>query len=429
MIKQTLVSVRQRPRWNGRRQSRLVRRLCREPLMNITHHPGRERELGKTNLHCGNFCLANYTNTVVALRMPQAWQTATDCGMRFFLNPTLIIFAPFLCSGKPLPAYNGSQAMSLRAKVENDAEWSSSQVMDVVPKLDVFKMLVQHNYENSTTQTSFVPASEVVGGWCVWIYSLLFIHLPLLYCNNWAGGIEPLQCSDTTKTRRICRSWTLEWPKLCNTKGPHSARAASSPREPLPAAQQIIGPADAAFPLQFCELYLCQPHQTLCQTYFCAISPKSILNTFPLCLFSGRYFKSWWWKVNGNALSTWVHAISLKTGFKSTRHPFYSKDAQRTEKNRDCERKHHKLVWFAHRAEHGLSAAGDQKSPEHQWLRVRSRHISTAFCSRAATVLRWRHSTDQPAHFTVCLQRLRTSLLILILFLGLFKWCFGLFSY
>lgn len=258
---------------------------------------------------------------------------------------------------------------------------------------------------------------------CVWIFSLLFIHLPLLYCNNWAAGIEALQCSDTTKTRRICRSWTLEWPKLCNTKGPHSARAASYPREPLPAAQQIIGPADAAFPLQFCELYLCQPHQTLCQTYFCAISPKSILNTFPLSLFSGRYFKSWWCKVNGNALSTWVHAISLKTGFKSTRHPFYSKDAQRTEKNRDCERKHHKPVWFAHRAEHGLSAAGDQKKPRTSMVACTEQSYQYGFLQQSSN-----RPQVAPLDRPTC-TRLRTSLLILIIFFGLFNWCFGLFSY
>lgn len=86
-------------------------------------------------------------------------------------------------------------------------------------------------------------------------------------------------------------------------------------------------------------------------------------------------------RFNGNAPSMWDHIISLKTGFKSTRHPFYSKDAQRTEKNRDCERKHHKPVWFAHRAGHGCSAAGDQKSPEHQCLRLPSSEISKAGCT------------------------------------------------
>lgn len=51
--------------------SQTLHRACNE------HHTSpRWRELGKTNLHCGNFCLANYTYTGVALRMPRA---LTDC--------------------------------------------------------------------------------------------------------------------------------------------------------------------------------------------------------------------------------------------------------------------------------------------------------------------------------------------------------------
>lgn len=208
-----------------------------------------------------------------------------------------------------------------------------------------------------------VKSSEA--GICVDIF--LIVHpYSSFFRTIWAAWIEALYCSDTTKTQKICQPWTSEWPKLCNKTY----------------AEQIIGPADAAFPLQFCELSLHQPHKTSCRKHLCEISPKSVFYTFPLVLLPGHYLRSRWCKVNGNARSMWDHAVWLKTGFKSTRHPFYSKDAQRTEKNRDGERKHHKPVWFAHRAGHGLSATGDQNSPEHQWLRVRSIHVSGADCSR-----------------------------------------------
>lgn len=87
-------------------------------------------------------------------------------------------------------------------------------------------------------------------------------------------------------------------------------------------------------------------------------------------------------RLNGNAPSMWDHIISLKTGFKSTRHPFYSKDARRTEKNRDCETGN-----ITNRC--GLRTEQDmdvqrrviKKSPEHQCLRLPSSEISKAGCT------------------------------------------------
>lgn len=208
--------------------------------------------------------------------------------MRFFLNPTPIILLHPFCSGKPLPAYNGSQGDELEGK-----SWERSR-LKLQPGYGFGAKAWCFQNVDATQLWKFHCANQlcsswlVVGGWCVCGYFRCYSSIFFFYCNNWAAGVEALQCSDTTKTQWMCRSWTLEWPKLCNTKGPHAAY----PWELLPAAQQIIGPTDSASPLQFCELDLCQTHKTPCQNYFCGISPKSILHTFLLGLFSGHCFKS-----------------------------------------------------------------------------------------------------------------------------------------
>lgn len=76
--------------------------------------------------------------------------------------------------------------------------------------------------------------------------------------------------------------------------------------------------------------------------------------------------------------------------------PFIPKMLGGQRENRDCERKHPKPVWFAHRAGHGLSAAGDQKSPEHQWLRVPSNHISKEGFGRRTSNSFLQQSSDCP---------------------------------
>lgn len=63
--------------------------------------------------------------------------------------------------------------------------------------------------------------------------------------------------------------------------------AAADPREPLPAAEQIVGLTDAAFPF---AVLLTVPKKQKCRNHFCDFFfflGKSALNTFPLAVIHG----------------------------------------------------------------------------------------------------------------------------------------------
>lgn len=132
--------------------------------------------------------------------------------------------------------------------------------------------------------SSRVKSSEVcMCGYFLHHSSVFFSHgfFFFCHCTNCSPRIEAFYCSDTRKTQKICWSWTSEWPKLCNTKGPHAAPATSHPREPFQLLSKSFDP----------QMHLSAP-KILCKNLLWCI-----FNKFSIGLLSSRYFKLWWCKV------------------------------------------------------------------------------------------------------------------------------------
>lgn len=144
--------------------------------------------------------------------------------MRFFLNPTPIILLYSSAQENRLSPTMRHKRWVWGQKLKTTQSeaparlwiWCQSLVFSKCWCNTIMK-IPRHK------QALFQRAKSLKAG-----YFLYYSSSPFL-STNWAARIEALYCSDTTKTQKICRSWTLEWPKLCNTKRPHAAWAPPTP--------------------------------------------------------------------------------------------------------------------------------------------------------------------------------------------------------